>query len=32
MRRYKMRGDEGGVDWWKKIREREGELWWAKGI
>jgi hypothetical protein len=26
-----MRGD-GGVDRWEKIREREGESWWAKGL
>jgi hypothetical protein len=24
--------DERGVDWWEKIREREGESWWAKAF
>jgi hypothetical protein len=27
-----MRGYEGGFDWWEKIREREGESWWVKGL
>jgi hypothetical protein len=30
--KIEMRGDEGGVDRWEKITEREGESWWAKWL